>query len=112
MPDRQDAVEEVVGPLLDPRRGLGIEPDLRGPDLVRVLLVGQLVEEVVGDDVVGRVDRLGLLAHLDAEAVQAEHLGDQELGLDRHVRPHVLPAVQDPAQLDLQAAVEGVRRTG
>ena len=52
--DRQHAVEDVVRLGLDPGGLLGIEPDLRGPDLVGVRLVRKLVDEVVGDDVVAR----------------------------------------------------------
>ena len=107
-PDLHDAVEDVVGLGLDARRRLRVEPDLRRPDPVRVLLVDQLVEEVVGDDRIGGVDRLGHLVHLDPESVQSQDLRDEQHRLDDHVRPHVVPAIQRPAQVDLDAPVERV----
>ena len=107
-PNRQDAVEDLVCLGLDLGCLLGIEPDLRGSDLLDLFFGRELVEEVMRDDVVGGVHRCRLFAHLDSESIDSEDLRNEQHGLDHHVRPHVLPAVKRSAEVDLEPQVERV----
>ena len=104
----EQPVEALAGPRLALGGWLDLEAGLQDPELLDVVGVGELVRVMVALDRPALVD--GVLRDPDAPARAVDDLLDVDVGLDHHVDPQVVPAVERPAELGLEPARERVRR--
>jgi len=107
-PDIEDPIEDLVGSRFGPCRSFIIQPDLGHTNLLEIFLALQLVDVVVSDDVIGRIEHGTILDRAYAQVRAVDLLRDFNPRIDDHVDPHVVPGVECPAQVRLEPLTERV----